>query len=56
MAIIPCAIQYILVVYFIRTSLYLSIPYPNFSLPLSLSPLLTTGLFSISVSLFVLHI
>ena len=50
MAIFPVLYtQYILVlIYFIRTSLYLLIPYPKLDLPPPLSSLLTTG----SVNLF----
>ena len=43
----------VLLVYFTHTSLYLLVPYSYFAPPSSLSPLVTTSLFSISVSLFV---
>ena len=42
----------VLLVYFTHTSLYLLVPYSYFAPPSSLSPLVTTSLFSISVSLF----
>ena len=41
--------------YFRPISLYLSIPFAYLAPPLPLSPLVTAGLFSISVSLFLLH-
>ena len=46
--------KYILVAYFIHSSLYLQIPSPTLSLPLSLYPLVTTSVVSILVSLFLL--
>ena len=42
----------LLLIYFTQSSLYLLMPYSCLPLPLSLSPLVTTNLFSISVSLF----
>ena len=38
-----------LLIYFIHISLYLWIPYPCFDLPPSLSPLLSTSLFSMGI-------
>ena len=45
----------LLLIYFIY-SLYLLIPAPNWSLPTSLSSLVTTNLFSVSVCLFMFYI
>ena len=51
MAIIPCAVYYILVAYhFIHSSLYLLILYPCLT-PTSFYPLVTNSLFSVSESL-----
>ena len=53
MAIFLCAIQYILLcIHFIYSNLYFLIPYPYLAPSPLLSPLVTTRLFSISVSLF----
>ena len=50
---IPCVVEYILVTYFIHSCFYLLIPYPILPLPGSLSPLVTTSLFPVSVSLVI---
>ena len=42
----------LLLAYFIQSSLYLLIPYPNMRFPASLSLVVTTDLFPISMSLF----
>ena len=47
----PCVVQYILVAYFIPTSLYLESPTPVLPLPALLSLLITTALFSTFLSL-----
>ena len=47
---------FLLLTYFICTSLYLLTPTNNLSMPTSLSPLKTTSLFNMSVSLFQLCI
>ena len=47
-----CTTREVLLFYFTHTSLYLLVPYSYFAPPSSLSPLVTTSLFSLSVSLF----
>ena len=47
----PCVVQYILVAYFIPSDLYLESPTAALPLPSSLSLLITTTLFSTSLSL-----
>ena len=49
MAIFPCAVQYIFDAYFIHSSLIL---YPILPLLSSVSPLITTSLFGMSMNLF----
>ena len=48
---VPCAIQQVLIIYFIYSSVCMSIPISQF-IPSPLSPLVTIGLFSTSVTLF----